>query len=672
MNQNRTGSLENRALTSTSRFADWPPLIKVAIWGAGTYGCGLAIQALLTAAGADFSVFSRRGAWLILTLAMLTVGILARMDRRPLSDYGLAVGPQWARQFRLGFLAGTGAYALYFGLLWYSGAAAPDPRGRPPFGWLSVLWIFPVSVVLATTQVVLFSGYVVGLFRRAWGKGLPATLAAVFLPALLFGLLSRVHAPWEMLWTQNQPQLAGLVFAIALLNVLRLTSGSVVLPAAVLAGFIFVVRSNKTLRLVRTPGDADLMALLAPGLEPLRSPVLWAILAAAVVAGLLVLWRRGEPEPDGRQDIPESFRRIYPLAMFNLGAPLDVWLARLFKARFRIPPVYLPRLAVALSVSCLNTLVCLPERFLLPLILRRCKVPDPVFIVGAHRSGTTHLHNLLALDPGLIPARTFQVLNPNGYMVCGWPLAVILAAFMPWKRPQDHMDLGILSPQEDEFAMLNSTGLSPYWAMSFPQHYGPYLETAYPDRLSPRDLEIWQRHYLRFLRKLTLFTSRRPVLKNPCNTTRIALLRRMFPGARFIHIYRNPCAVYRSNLHMKHHLYPLVQLQEHPDDRAYGRQFLEGYRDAMERLYRDSADCPPGRFAEVRYEDLKTDPMGEIRRIYRELELPWNGHFEERLRRYLAEIAGYRGNPSLPLPEDVQQSVEETMKPFLVRWGYLA
>ncbi|MCK7491381.1 MAG: hypothetical protein MZW92_06475 [Comamonadaceae bacterium] len=96
-------------------------------------------------------MFSRRGAWLLLTLALLGIGIMARMDRRPLSDYGLAVGPQWARQLRLGFLTGAGVYALYFGLLWYSGAAMPDSRGRPPFGWLSVLWVFPTAVVLATT-----------------------------------------------------------------------------------------------------------------------------------------------------------------------------------------------------------------------------------------------------------------------------------------------------------------------------------------------------------------------------------------------------------------------------------------------------------------------------------------------------------------------------------------
>ncbi|MCK7491382.1 MAG: sulfotransferase [Comamonadaceae bacterium] len=332
----------------------------------------------------------------------------------------------------------------------------------------------------------MFSGYLVGLFRRAWGKG----LACYARRGLSAGAALRPAQPraraMEMFRTQDLPQLAGLVCAIALLNVLRLTSGSVVLPAAVLAGFIFVERSNKILRLVRAPGDADLLGLLAPGLEPLRSPVLWAILAAAVVAGFIVPMAAGRSGIRRASGHPRKLSPHLPLCHVQPGAPIDVWLARLFQARFRIPMVYLPRLAVVLSVSCLNTVLCLPERLLLPLVLRRCGVPDPVFILGAHRSGTTHLHNLMALDPGLIPARTYEVFNPDGYMVCGWPLALALAAFMPWKRPQDPMDLGIRSPQEDEFAMLNSTGLSPYWAMSFPQHCGQYLETAYPDRLAPR------------------------------------------------------------------------------------------------------------------------------------------------------------------------------------------
>ena len=35
--------------------------------------------------------------------------------------------------------------------------------------------------------------------------------------------------------------------------------------------------------------------------------------------------------------------------------------------------------------------------------------PEPVFILGHPRTGTTHLHNLLAMDPRFAYANTFQV-----------------------------------------------------------------------------------------------------------------------------------------------------------------------------------------------------------------------------------------------------------------------
>ena len=57
---------------------------------------------------------------------------------------------------------------------------------------------------------------------------------------------------------------------------------------------------------------------------------------------------------------------------------------------------------------------------MLPPLLRSRRVRDPVFVVGVHRSGTTHLHNLLALDPQFVSPSLYQVSNPLGCTVSGW------------------------------------------------------------------------------------------------------------------------------------------------------------------------------------------------------------------------------------------------------------
>ena len=52
-----------------------------------------------------------------------------------------------------------------------------------------------------------------------------------------------------------------------------------------------------------------------------------------------------------------------------------------------------------------------PDKVFFP-ALRRVEVRNPVFIIGHWRSGTTHLHNLLAADPGLRSLPYWESLEP--------------------------------------------------------------------------------------------------------------------------------------------------------------------------------------------------------------------------------------------------------------------
>jgi hypothetical protein len=243
---------------------------------------------------------------------------------------------------------------------------------------------------------------------------------------------------------------------------------------------------------------------------------------------------------------------------------------------------------------------------------------------------------------------------------------------MPSRRPMDNVSFHLFSANEEEFAIQHMSGLSPYWGICFPRLWPHYDRYVFPDRLPPRQLARWQRLYMLFLRKLVCWSDRRPVLKNPHNTGRIALLRRMFPQARFIHIHRNPFDTYRSNMHIAREGHVMQQLQDPDPQTGYEARFLDNYRAMEDAFYAEADRLGPRSVADVSFEDLERDPVGVVRRIYDQLGLEFSPRLEQRLTQYLAGIADYRKNPSRPLPEDIRQRVARTMEPYLRRWGYAA
>jgi hypothetical protein len=107
-------------------------------------------------------------------------------------------------------------------------------------------------------------------------------------------------------------------------------------------------------------------------------------------------------------------------------APLDPWFRLLFRPRVVIPPRFWLRLAFALGLSALITLLTLPERMAAALYLRlsrrRRPLPGPVIVLGYYRSGTTLLQYLLSCDPNLYAPHWGQAFAPQGWWLIWWLL----------------------------------------------------------------------------------------------------------------------------------------------------------------------------------------------------------------------------------------------------------
>ena len=659
-------STSQRTPSSRGRIAALSPLAKVALWLVVVAALAVVIQSIAWVLGLDFNIVLRRGGGqgVLLALAITTLLLMMAADGAPASQYGLFVGPKWRKLLLRGFALGVTTYAAYSLLAWLLiGGTLRTAQLTPSLctkAALTAMTAFPVAMA----QQFLFSGSLVGALSTRCRR-----LTSVLVPAALFALTYRLGNPAELLQPSTQSLLIGIFLVATLLGLLRLKTGSILFPAGLLAGWIFLRRLLMKTGVLDTSELTVAHAWVAPGVHVCQAPLVWLFLAIAIGVCWVFLHRDGEAQVQSA-GVDADFKRFFPLSNVSMLAPLDVWLARLADARFRVGLKYLPRLLAILVLSAINTLISLPERLLLPLFLRGRPVSDPVFILGVHRSGTTHLHNLLALDPQFCTPRAYHMLNPVGFLFSGWLFAPLFGAFLPWKRPMDSVRFHIFTPQEDEYALAAAGRLSPYWGLTFPQRGAEYDRFALPQGFTPRESTQWKNHLLLFLRKLTFWSGKRPLLKNPYHTGRVEMLREMFPGAKFIHIARHPFDVHRSYQHMVREGHIVNYLQDPDESDSAATRFLGNYRAIEDEYVRATASLPKEQVAALRFEDLERDAIGEIRRVYQQLGLTLEPAFARRLKAYLQSISGYKKNAKAALVAAERDRIIGQLGDFMQRHGY--
>jgi hypothetical protein len=359
----------------------------------------------------------------------------------------------------------------------------------------------------------------------------------------------------------------------------------------------------------------------------------------------------------------------HPLAMGSVRS----WL-RLLWSQEGVDVRYLPRVLFVTLITLLTSPVRLYERLRYGRAVRRTQIqPEPIFIVGHWRTGTTYLHLLLCQDPQLGFVSTFQTLAPGFFLVGQGIAKKVVGHWLEKGHPTrliDNVPLRIDAPQEEEFAVANVTPHSFLHVFSFPRQAADlFARTTLFQGISPEAMAEWSACYLEILRKATLHAGgKRLILKNCADTGRIRMLLELFPDAKFIHICRNPYDLFLSTRRLWEVVLWRSQLQD-IDPAEIDHLILQFHTQLMQQYLADRELIPDGNLVEVRFEDLEADPLGETYRLYEALGLPGFVDAEPAFQAYLASVADYRKN-DYHLTADVIDRVNRHWSFAFEAWGY--
>jgi hypothetical protein len=270
----------------------------------------------------------------------------------------------------------------------------------------------------------------------------------------------------------------------------------------------------------------------------------------------------------------------------------------------------------------------------------------PIFIIGHWRSGTTLMHELMALDQRFAFPTNLDAFTANHFLVSRYILHPIVKVLMPKRRPMDNMSMSITSPQEDDFALCGYGAPTPYRRIAFPnrpsrEHLNLDLNDSLP--LVQEKLHDAMEH---FLKCLTIQYDSQLVLKSPPHTGRIKQLAEWFPGAKFVHLSRHPYKLVPSTMR----LWKLLDMLQGFQVPKYDDQWLKNYifecKDLMYASYFEQrSEIPTNQLVEVRFESLVADPNREMKRVYSQLELGDFGQFEPALDKYFESKKDHQTNP---------------------------
>lgn len=343
-----------------------------------------------------------------------------------------------------------------------------------------------------------------------------------------------------------------------------------------------------------------------------------------------------------------------------LGTRFSVLMRLIFRNGITLYPVYLIRFLILFFNSLISSTLILAEKKNYGRKTRETEIAlAPIFIIGHWRTGSTLLHQLISLDPRLTAPTMVQTVIPEHILFSTKYYVPILERALPDSRPMDQVALTPEEPQEEEFALIRMGSVSPIEKLIFPSGKGYFLKDYDLYVPSGKKLELWKKNLLTFYKKITLETGKQIISKNPYHTLRMELLTEMFPGAKFIHITRDPMVVVPSTIRMWN-----IVAEENKLKRGWNEPSVSDTASVL-REYQDYVTGARQKLnntvSDVVFEELEQNPIDELKRIYSELDLRWSDEFETAALQFLAANSSYKKSKH-PLTREEQELIRSIMQ----------
>lgn len=352
-----------------------------------------------------------------------------------------------------------------------------------------------------------------------------------------------------------------------------------------------------------------------------------------------------------------------------VGYTFGDWLQLLKENKFSVDRSYWDRFLTVTMMSIVNSIHRRRELHDISEKLTQIDVFPPVFIIGHWRSGTTLLHNLISQDERFAFPKLFQTTNPHTFLLREQRAQKKFKKASAEKRHMDNIRVSFDSPGEDEPALAVLSLRSSLFSWTFPRNESYYNKFLTFENCEEVDRSKWRLAMDFFTRKLTLRYNRPILYKSPTHTAKLHLIHKLFPNAKFIHIYRNPYHVFQSTLNMYNQVLYNSCLQLADFDSLEDR-IIDEYIIMFDSYYSYVDQIPNGNLIEIRFEELEENMERQVEKVYRGLDLPNFDEFRPTLISYISSIADYKKNPYPELSKELKIKITKAWKRNIETWGY--
>ena len=343
----------------------------------------------------------------------------------------------------------------------------------------------------------------------------------------------------------------------------------------------------------------------------------------------------------GKKDRTHLIVKEEPLAGMSLRNVFHL----LWQNKFVVSPKYWLRFWYAMALSSVTLPLRIVERIRFNRKIKKTEVKqDPIFIIGHYRTGTTYLMTLMAHDKTKGYVSNLEGYAPHFFLAFHKLTKKLIDMSLPEQRPMDDVIMGSDEPTEEEYSIGAMSPYGFYNGFIFPRNFKFYSNYNSFEKCSPKDVEKWKKVYQFFVKKMTLkYEGRQLFLKNPTTTYRIPHILKMYPNAKFIHLYRNPYTMYPSSVRFFREVFAIYALQTWKDEDLQ-QGILDNYREMYEKFNEDRKLIPKGNLVEVQYEKFIENPMFFMEKIYKELKIDGYEEYKKDFENYVASQKTYKPN----------------------------